>query len=342
MNKPGNQSGPTHHSRAGWIALVLAATALALALQTWSLLRERERQAADAAREIAQESQRIAQLEARVEKERTELARVGTTLGSDGQPAESLTARLARVEDSLAQLAGSPARARLIWLVSQAEYYARAANAQETLAGDPVGALAALQLADDHLRDTGDPRFATIRQRLSAEIASLRALPHIDREGIALKLSTLSAELPGLPRKVLAPDRFSGAAAAEVSEPGGWERLFAALREGLLRVISIRRTDAPLMPLLDDEGFVVLVRGLELELQMARLAILRGDAVAFQTSVHNVTAGLQKYFDPKAPATAAALATLSELAATPMPKILPDISGSLTELRRVRDRELKP
>lgn len=342
MNEPGNQRVPARQSRTGWIALVLAAIALSLAAGSWSLLRERERQAAEAARDFAQESQRVAQLEARVEKERAELARIGTVLGSDGQPEESVTARLARVENSLAQLAGNPAKARLIWLVSQAEYYARAANAQEALAADPAAALAALQLADDHLRDTADPRFATVRQRLAAEIASLRALPRIDREGIALKLSALSAELPALPRKILAPDHFSGARAAEVSEPGGWERLVAALREGLLRVISIRRTDAPLMPLLADEGFAVLVRELELELQMARLAILRGDAVAFQTSVRNVTAGLQKYFDPAAPATAAALATLSELAATPMPKILPDISGSLAELRRVRDRELKP
>jgi uroporphyrin-3 C-methyltransferase len=342
MNDSGNQGAPARHSRLGWFALLLAAIALTLAAATWASLRKSERQAAVAAREFAQETQRVAQLEARLEKAHAELARIGGVLGADGQPAESVTARLTRVEDSLAQLAGNPAKARLTWLVSQAEYYARAANAQESLAGDPVGALAALQLADDHLRDTGDPRFATVRQRLAGEIASLRAVPRVDREGIALKLNTLSSDLPGLPRKVLAPDHFSGRPSADVTELSGWERLVAALREGLLRVISIRRSDSPLMPLLADEGFAVLVRGLELELQMARLAILRGDATAYQTSVRNVTAGLQKYFDPAAPATAAAMATLAELAATPMPKALPDVSGSLTELRRVRDRELKP
>jgi uroporphyrin-3 C-methyltransferase len=325
-----------------WIALLLAALSLALAATTWFGLRAHDRQVAVAARDVARQEQRLVQLEARLEKERADLARIAAALGGDGQPGDSVTGRLARVEDLLAQLSGNPAKARLIWLVSQAEYYARAANAQENLAGDPVAALAALQLADDHLRDTGDPRFATVRQRLAADIASLRALPRVDREGIALKLATLSADLPRLPRKALAPDRFSGERPANALNLSGWQRLGVALREGLLRVVSIRRTDVPVTPLMTDEGFAILMRGLELELQMARLAALKGDAAGFQASIRNVTAGLHKDFDRAAPATAAALAMLNELAATPMPKNLPDISGSLAELRRVRDRELKP
>jgi uncharacterized protein HemX len=128
----------------GWIALLLATLSIALVANTWFSLRARDRQAAVAARDVAQQEQRLVQLEARLEKERTELARIAGALGADGQPGDSVTARLARVEDLLAQLSGNPARARLIWLVSQAEYYARAANAQENLAGDPVAALAAL------------------------------------------------------------------------------------------------------------------------------------------------------------------------------------------------------
>jgi uroporphyrin-3 C-methyltransferase len=336
----------TWGSRLGWPALLISVIALAIAATTSLDLRQRSRQASETARKIDAAEIRLTQLEGRIDKDRAEIGRLAQTLGDGGQPADSVTGRVARVEDSLAQLSGSSAKARLNWLLSQAEYYARAANAQENLAGDPVGALAALQLADDYLRDTADPRFASVRQRLAAEIASLRALPRIDREGIALRLATISADLPKLPRKTAAPDHFAGRSDSGHQDmagtTSGWQRVREAFRDGLFRLVSIRRSDPPVMPLMTDEGLTVLLRGLELELQMARLSVLKGDAMQFQASLHAVAAGLRRYFDVSAPPAAAVITALDELASTPIPKALPDISGSLTELRRVRDREFKP
>ena len=76
----------------------------------------------------------------------------------------------------------------------------------------------------------------------------------------------------------------------------------------------------------------LLFRSLEIELQIARLAIIRGNAELYRTAIAAAEYRLQRYFDTDAPEVGAAMATLERLAATELPGELPDISGSLSLL----------
>jgi uroporphyrin-3 C-methyltransferase len=94
--------------------------------------------------------------------------------------------------------------------------------------------------------------------------------------------------------------------------------------------------------LLSDQSGRLLTDSLRLELQMARLALLRGESAVFSASLATVRHDLGESFDISTPEGAAALATLDELARAPLPASLPDISGSLTALLRIKERELTP
>lgn len=328
--------------RGGRLALALASLALAGTAALW--LRAPGQVAAERARaeEGAQKIQRrLNALEDRLQRERDELGRLGSRIGAENQAEDSITGRIVRLEDAIARLPGGD-RVRFIWLLEQAEYFMRIANAQETLAGDSASALTALSIADQHLRDAADPRLTPVRKLVATEMAALRSVPRVDTEGLVLKIGTLSAMLERLPPKRVAPREFSVAPASPAAGASGINRALEALRNAFMTIVSVRRTDAPTPTLLSDESASLLNRSLDLELQMARLALLRGEAVIYRSSLADVRRNLEQHFDTSSTAGASALAVLDELAGAPLPDSLPDVSASLTELVRIRESELKP
>jgi uroporphyrin-3 C-methyltransferase len=317
------------------LALALAAIALAGTAAQWLSAGPDDGDAA--ASDLAKLQRRVAALEDRIERGRADLDRLAATIGAESAAGDTLAGRIGRIEDALARVPGG-GRARLLWQLEQAEYFLRAANAQENLAGDTAGALAALALADEHLRDAADPRLGAVRKLVAGEMAALRAVPRVDAEGLVLKIDSLAKALPDVPRKQGAPASFS-AEPAPPAPGSGVERLVAAVRNALLTLVSVRRTDAPPATLLSDESADLLMRSLDLELQMARLAVLRGENAPFRASLEAVRRALDQHFDTAAPAGAAALAALEEIGTARLPESLPDISGSLAELLRLRERE---
>jgi uroporphyrin-3 C-methyltransferase len=86
---------------------------------------------------------------------------------------------------------------------------------------------------------------------------------------------------------------------------------------------------------LSDAQKNVLIRSLDLELQLARLAIMRGDAGMFRRSIDAATERVADQFDPMSAEVQSALGSLRELSEVRLPEELPDISGSLTMLLSV-------
>ena len=345
MSRPENETveatDAPRSSRAGRLALLLAVLAIAATLAQWFGINGRD--ASDRVRndELARTQRRLSALEDRIQREHDDLIRLTQKIGTEGQPEDSVTGRIERLEDAMAKQPGGE-KLRFIWLLEQAEYYMRIANAQESLAGDSASALTALMIADQHLANAGGPRLTAVRKLVATEIATLRALPSVDTEGLVLKLGTLAQALDGLPRRQRVPDSFRVQSAAPPASASGWDRAVQSMRSAFSSIVSVRRTDAPIAPLMSDESVNLLIGSLELELQMARLVLLRGEAPVYKASLANVRRVLEQNFDTRAAAGAGALATLKELAAAPLPESLPDISASLAELLRIKERELKP
>jgi uroporphyrin-3 C-methyltransferase len=131
------------------------------------------------------------------------------------------------------------------------------------------------------------------------------------------------------------PDTFRETPQAPAETLTGFARAVAAVRSALASLVSIRRADDPISPLLSDAQKNVLIRSLDLELQLARLAIMRGDAGMFRRSIDAATERVADQFDPMSAEVQSALGSLRELSEVRLPEELPDISGSLTMLLSV-------
>lgn len=335
MPKPGTP-------RTGRLAIVLAILALALSAAQWYVTTSRLSAEHGRAEMLATTQQRMRTLESRIERERADLDRMAQNIGRTTGGAGPLAERIAHLEQEFSQQkAGADARRE--WLIDQAGHFLRIANAQETLAGNTTGALGALSIADQYLREAADPRLAVVRKRIADETAALRALPVVDLEGMVLKLGTLSDTLEKLPQRQQAPGAFTAPAVAlPEAPPTATERAKQTFINALRGILSLRRTDEPSATLLSEQATQLLMRSLDLELQLARLALLRGEVSAYRAALANVGSELQRYFDADAAEVVAAQALLTELSGAPLPDQLPDISGSLTELLRIRSGEPAP
>ena len=245
---------------------------------------------------------------------------------------ESVPARVASIESALTALRGISTGARDAWLIAEAEYYMQIANAQLQLAGNPPLATLALKLADERIVQVGDPGLTDVRRALSDEIRALEIIEAPDIEGATLTLASLSRVVDSLPiRQQILVEPPDAAAADE--ELTGTERAVASLKSALSGVVSVRRTDEAARPLIAPDAVYFLRANLSLQLQAARLALLRGEQALFQQSLDDASAWLREYYDTESQPVRSTLQTIGEIRESSFARSMPDISESLRLIR---------
>lgn len=253
-------------------------------------------------------------------------------LQQDLRQLESVPARVASLESALTSLRGISTGARDAWLLAEAEYYLQIANGQLQLANNPSLASMALKLADERIVELGDPGLTDVRRVLADEVRSLDALELPDIEGTTLTLASLSRVVDTLPlqqRIMLVGDTPS----APDEELSGTDRALASLKSAMSGVVSVRRTDEAARPLIAPEAVYFLRANLALQLQAARLAMLRGEQALFQQSLDDATAWLREYYDTESQPVRSTLQTIAEIREDTFTRAMPDISGSLRLIR---------
>jgi len=246
---------------------------------------------------------------------------------------ESLPGRMENLEESMANLQGISAGARDAWLTAEAEYYMQLANAQVQLAGNAELAAFALELADRRIRELGDPVYTPVRRELADEITALRAVEDVDIEGVTLTLASLADVTQSLPLdEDVTPEAEPRPEIGE--ELSGFSRAWAAVKNAFSDMVSVRRTDEQLKPLLSPEAQYFLRTNIALQLQTARLALLQGEGAIFRQSLADAGAWLERYFDTESKAVSGAIETIAELADSPVSAEMPDVSASLRLFRQ--------
>lgn len=241
---------------------------------------------------------------------------------------DGLPERLTQLETTVEKIPGISKKTREAWLRSEAEYFLRVANAQLNLAGNVGVSLRALELADDQLRDLADPALTPVREAISDERAALMAVPQPDAEGIVLTLGSLARSLDQLAFANVAPGSYRVEGGDE-TEQSGWQRAWRVIVDALKSVISVKREDQEITPLLTAAEEAMLVRSLDVDLQIARLAVIRNEGELYRRSLDSVRDRLNTYFDARSSGVTAALRTIDDVALAELPEELPDISGSL-------------
>lgn len=339
---PTQARGP--RSWPGLLALLISLAAAGTVAYLWSQ-QQVQREALGRVEALQNETraldERFDRLGERLDTLRDADRRLDETLGflrddiaSQRQRLQELPDRLGRLEKALEEVPGVADEARSAWLLAEAEYYLRLANAQLSLARRPAVARRALELADEKLRDAGDPGLTRVRAELADEITALKALPDPDAEGIALRLGSLARSLNELPMARQTPGSFGREAVGD-DRLSGLQRAWAAVRQAFASLVRIKPTDDRVTPLRSAAEEALLLRSMETELALARLAVLRAEGQLYRDALAGVIRSLEEHFDTEAGSVRSTIEQLESLQSRELPESMPDISGSLQMLLRV-------
>ena len=348
---PGTESRASGSGPAAWAgtaALLLALLAAVGVGYLWLESRsqiETSKNVIGLRTELANRASELAELRGSIEEMETANAQLTQQLDSltrqfDRQ-LEDIPLRISRIERTLDEIPGVDNQARSAWLLAEAEYFLRIANAQLNLAGNVDVSLRALALADQKLRDLADPGLTRVRSLLADEQTALRAVPRPDSEGIVLALGSLARSLDSLPLNRDAPGRFGQPAEFDGTE-SGLQRAWRKITEAFFNIISVKREDNSVTPLMSAAEESMLIRSLDIELQIGRLALIRNEKELYHRSLEAVSERLERYFDTDSPEVIAALATIEKAASAELPDELPNISGSLALLLRLGTEAASP
>jgi len=243
---------------------------------------------------------------------------------------KTLQGRQQDLEDSIVTLRSELTGDARVWDVEEVATLMQIANDRLHLEKEVAPSLAALQAADRHLQALNNPALLEVRRLLAEEITALRGTAHPDIDGMALSLNAL---IQGIDRLPIASAALQSAGSPATAPQSGWRGVLHDLWEKLRSLVSIQHHGQADRPLLSPDQRYFLRQNLRLNLEAARIALLRRDGQTFQQTLSSAQEWITRYFDNDAPATAGALQELAHLQQTDIAPSLPDISGSLNALR---------
>jgi len=248
--------------------------------------------------------------------------------------------RLDGVESRLAALVVRGESPRQGLELAEVDYLLRSANERLRLYGDQRTADRALELADEQLAAMDDPVYLSVRQAIAAARGALEDVQRPDPIALTETLGRLQSRVPALPFPGEVVVTTAAGTTDTVEDPGVWARFKAAMGD----VVTVRKRAGDEVPVsLGDEDYVR--QGLWLQLESARLALLREDDEAFRAALDRARSTTATWFDDDAVSVERFLADLERLQATSLVVDFPDISEPWTRLqgiRTVRERAPEP
>ena len=198
-----------------------------------------------------------------------------------------------------------------------------------TLFSDPVAADRALDLADLHLAAIDSPVYLGVRRAIAESRQELAAVRMPDRLAISSRIDGIQSLIPTLGFLADVPPEEE----SETSADEGWWSRFTDAMSGL---VTVRRsTDGEAQRLTLEDRDLVRQR-LWLQLEMARLALVRDDSETYVAALELASDGLNSWFDTSGGPGAQALETIESLAAERIQVEMPDISAPWKLLQTLR------
>jgi len=259
--------------------------------------------------------------------------------GRFGTNVDELSIRFEALESRVDDFQGVSGDARRRWLLAEAEHYLSLGNAELALGGHWETAIIALELADDALRQLADPAFARVRQQISADLQTLQSAELVDVEGLSYTLGRLAGRVDELPMEAAVPANLIADPQGLANVESGWNRVWLSIKGAISGMISVERSDASESPALTAREQSLIRRQLELELEMARLGLLRYQTQVFRAGVETAADLLNRHFDASEQAVQSAVTLLEDMVQLEVEPERPDISGSLSLLRELAARD---
>lgn len=203
------------------------------------------------------------------------------------------------------------------WLLAEAEYLIRLANQRLLLDKDTRSAISLLSNADTILASLEDPLMFATRKAVAQDIQALKSVTSFDIEGRYLQLSALYDQVAILPQREpskawLAQQANTKATPAQENN-SPIKQLLQEAWQGIKSLVVINYDQKPIKPLLPPAEYQELVTGIQLQLDVAQVALLKGEPVIYEKSLERIAKAVNQHFDTSAQSTIAFMTTLTSL-----------------------------
>lgn len=292
---PASTSKPSKHSgsKAG---IILAIVAIIIAIVLAAVVYWHGHQAS-----LAQAEQ-VQQLQQQVKNQQQQVA--DALKAADSKQTKTL-ASVTSQQDSLNEKISGVSRKVLDldtkrpndWMLAEAEYLVRMAGRKLWLEQDATSAAMMLANADERLAAVNDPSLTAVRRALAEDIAAIKSVAKVDREGIVIKLNSVSNQVDKL--------KLNKVVLAETTEPNftvsgsvsDWkDNLKKSWNSFSEDFVTVRRRDGKVDALLSPQQQWYLSENLKGTLLQAQLAVYRDQQEIYDSSLKQASDWLTTYF----------------------------------------------
>jgi uncharacterized protein HemX len=343
------------HSGGAWFGVVILLIVIGVAGAGYFLLQQLRDKQQDLGGEISKETQQMIALTKQISAYQTQLGVIQNQLsGLNSNIAnkvdnfehrlnevvkiqdERLESTVKDVKDSIQKIHRQLGKTRGDWLVSDAEYLLGVANRRLHLMEDVGTTLAALQAADQRLRESGDTAAFKIRKQIAKEISVVQDIKIADIVGLYSALEALEEQVDYLnlflPYSGKVKDQELGESAQKPTVD-----VNDALDDVLIEIegiVSIRRLDAPIKSIMTPEHKIFIKERLSSKLMIVKLALLQHDDKLYQASIDDSLQWLRGNFTNDR-VRARFIRELDKLRTIQIRSNLPDISLSFKMLKDI-------
>ena len=225
------------------------------------------------------------------------------------------------------------------WKLAEAEYLIRLANQRLLLESDSKGAKTLLSNADDILNNLKDPIVFATRKALAKDIQALSALNQFDLEGSYLKLNALYDSVEGLPQRE--PSKNTLTTTKTETPINTTDKTIQSTLDdfwqSLRSLVIINYNHKPIKTLLPPAQYQELITGIQLQLDIAQVSLIKGEPIIYQQALSRVAQASTEYFDTQSNAVISFLASLTAMQQlNPAPE-LPQPRESLIAIKALMD-----
>lgn len=224
------------------------------------------------------------------------------------------------------------------WKLAEAEYLIRLANQRLLLEADAKGAISLLSNADDILKEQQDPITFDTRKALAKDIQALSATSQFDLEGKYLQLTALHDSIITLPQREPSKEWQTSQQNTDSEDSTTTSRIESELQsfwQSLRSLVVINYQHKPIKALLPPAEYQELTTGLQLQLDVAQVALMKGEAIIYQQALSRVAAAITEHFDTQSKLVTSFLASLTELQQIDPSPTLPLPRSSLLAMKNL-------
>jgi len=205
---------------------------------------------------------------------------------------QQLHQALTTTQQKVKQLSG---RQKQDWLLAEAEYLIKLAQLKISLEKDKTTAVALLKTADQRVLEIADNSLQELRQVIAQDIVDLQLVAVPDIGGIASQLQAISAHIPQLDLIALEfePLRNNAQATEKTVKEFSWSDFYKDFLDDFVTVKEHSKRVEPLMTLQQRSN---LNANIQLALQQAQIALVRGEPSLYSMNLDNAVNWIGEFF----------------------------------------------